>query len=505
MQLLCGSYSRVAQSPFNDSDQKGGEPIPRFSTTSAVDARSTVPAAAAVRVGFPRPAFYVSRPEAEARLASALVDNMRSRTVVVCGLGGSVRQRAADAPHSKCLPACSQGKTQLVLNFAERCQERYKLCVWIGVDTLQESCRSVAAELGVSQTDSAHPVAELGAFLSRYRGTKLVVLDNADTVNWVELAPLADTGHVVVTTRNRALLETAGHGGQIELSTLSEPQALELLGVDVSSDGAVELVRALGYLPLALAHARSSIMLHQNTPALLLASLRAAEASGGDGLAKVYSRETLAVLDMSVRNAVDACVERGVRGDAARSLAVACGYLHAEAIPRWLLEEWLATRFGMRGAAADTVLDQLVQFSILSVRGRCDESPCDPATDAAIDRESPDRVQYDMHRVLQTAMRARDKRSAELRGLLHCLASSFNYDYNAAVHPQTVALAAHADSVADHVSRCEEHLGTHGRGWFVVLLDTLARWHHFRGLYEKVRACALAAPHCVNHLSLSMS
>ncbi len=31
----------------------------------------------------------------------------------------------------------------------------------------------------------------------------------ADTVRWAELAPLAETGHVAVTTRNRALLEMA--------------------------------------------------------------------------------------------------------------------------------------------------------------------------------------------------------------------------------------------------------------------------------------------------------
>ncbi len=43
------------------------------------------------RVGFPRPAFYVSRPKTEAQLASALSEDTRSRTVVVCGLGGTVR------------------------------------------------------------------------------------------------------------------------------------------------------------------------------------------------------------------------------------------------------------------------------------------------------------------------------------------------------------------------------------------------------------------------------
>jgi hypothetical protein len=232
------------------------------------------------------------------------------------GLG--LAQPAPSANGANALPTV-QSKTQLVLNFLDRNQGLYSLCVWVGVDTLQESCVAVAAGLGV-KTDAAHAVAELGAFLAKHRGTKLVVLDNADTVRWAELAPLAETGHVVVTTRNRALLEMASQGGQVELSTLSEPQALELLGADASAAGAVELVRALGCLPLALAHARSSITSHKKTPAALLASLRTAEASGGADLARVYSRETLAVLDLSVRNAADACAERGVAGAAARRL-----------------------------------------------------------------------------------------------------------------------------------------------------------------------------------------
>ncbi len=164
---------------------------------------------------------------------------------------------------------------------------------------------------------------------------------------------------------------------------LSESQALELLGVDASAAGAVELVRALGCLPLALAHARSSIKSHKKTPAALLVSLRAAEASGGADLSRVYSRETLAVLDLSVPNAADACAERGVPGAAARRLAVACGYLHAEAIPRWFLEEWLASACDVHGGAADTVLEQLVQFSMLSVRACAASSVCGDGGDNA--------------------------------------------------------------------------------------------------------------------------
>jgi hypothetical protein len=373
----------------------------------------------------------------------------------------------------------AQGKTQLVLNYVDRNHDLYALCVWVGVDTLQESCAAVAAELGV-ETDAAHAVAGLGAFLAKYRGTKLVVLDNADTVRWAELAPLAETGHVVVTTRNRALLEMASQGGQIELSTLSEPQALELLGVDASAAGAVELVRALGCLPLALAHARSSITSHKKTPEELLASLRAAEASGGADLARVYSRETLAVLNMSVRNAAEACAERGVPGEAARRLAVACGYLHAEAVPRWFLEEWLDSQCDVRGAAAETILEQLVQFSILSVR----------ASRAATSGDGDDydqSVEYDMHRIQQAAMRALDSAwCPELRSLLQYTQAAFQYDDTATDHPRTAALAPHVQCISDHAVACRERLGQ-DLSLHTRVLYTLGRWYTCRGAYEKVR------------------
>jgi hypothetical protein len=380
----------------------------------------------------------------------------------------------------------SQGKTQLVLHYLSRNESLYELCVWIGVDTLQESCRAVAAELGVA-TDAAHAVDELGAFLRSYRGTKLVVMDNADTVRWAELAPLAETGHVVVTTRNRALLETASHGGQIELSTLSEAQALELLGVDASAPGAAELVRALGLLPLALSHARAAIQCQERTPAELLSSLRAAEALGGDELTSVYSRETLAVLDLSVRSAAEACAERGVAGNAAQRLAVWCGYLHAEAIPRWFLEDCLGAQGGLVGAAADTVLDQLVQFSILSVRSRS----ADTADSAADEDGAADSTQYDMHRILQAALRAQDHGYAEFGELLRHLRHAFVYDQRAAAHPRTAALAAHAQCVSDQAVACQAQLGRHLHIRHTIILHTLGRWWLFRGLYEQVGTAPL--------------
>ncbi len=84
------------------------------------------------------------------------------------------------------------------------------------------------------------------------------------------------------------------------------------------------------------------------------------------------------MLNLSVRSAAEACEERGVDRVALRRLAVWCGYLHAEAIPRWLLKRCLVYQSDLGDADADTVLDQLVEFSILSVQGRsADSDPVD--------------------------------------------------------------------------------------------------------------------------------
>jgi hypothetical protein len=375
-----------------------------------------------------------------------------------------------------------------VLNCLDRNRDLYSLCVWVGVDTLQESCRFAVTELG-GETDAAHAVDKLGAYLRSYGGTMLVVLDNADAVRWAELAPLTESGHVVVTTRNRALPESASQKSKIMLSTLSESEALELLGVSGSTVGAVELVRALGCLPLALAHARSSITRHKKAPADLLAALQTGEASDGEGLTNAYSRETLAVLDLSVRNAAEACAEHGVAGDAVTRLAVTCGYLHAEAMPRWFLVAWLGSQYDLHGAAADMVLEELVQLSILSARDR-------PAAAAAAAGGAgvTDTVEYDMHRIMQVAMRARDRDCAELGVLLRCMTGAFEYNEEATTHPWAESIAAHAQCVSDHAVVRQERLDTDDRSLHTDLLYELGRWWQFRGLYDKVRASRYVCP-----------
>jgi tetratricopeptide (TPR) repeat protein len=414
---------------------------------------------------------------------------MQASTVVVCGPGGMVRVRPRPAPsvrtRSRVRGGADQGKTQLVLNYLDRHCDPYDLALWIGADTLQESCLSALAALG-KQADTARAVGELGALLRSFGGSKLVVLDNADTVKWTELLPLAQDGHVVVTTRNRELLENATRNGVLELSTFTEAEALELLsgGAHTPAPGAVELVQLLGCLPLAVEHVRASMLQQGLNAASMLETLRAVEASGGSAarseLERAYSPAVLAAFDLSVANAAAACAAGGVDGSVGRRTALMCSYLHAECIPRWFVEAWLARVHGMHGERAALVVEQLVQFSILTVREGA------AGGDVVVE-------QYDMHRILQASLRTRDVDLRVLSSLLACLTWDFDFDRNATDHSHAEQLAVHTDSCVTHGRAVLARLPRDTQLHLSHVLVVFRRWLAFKGLYAKVGAVSLSA------------
>jgi hypothetical protein len=370
-----------------------------------------------------------------------------------------------------------------VLNYLNSHRELYTLSLWISADELHESCVSALSALGV-RADATRAVMELGAVLCSVGGTKLVVLDNADTAKWSELSPLARDWHVVVTTRNRELLENATRGGALELSTFTEAEALELLGAGTGATSeavAVDLVRLLGCLPLAVEHVRASMLRQKQTAAAMLATPRGVEASGGSAarseLERVYSPAVLAAFDLSVANASAACAAGGVDGDLAWGAALMCAYLHAERMPRRFVEAWLAHVCGVHGEAAALVVEQLVQFSILTVRQGGREGG---------DNDDAIGEHYDMHRILQAALRAQDRELAVLRGLLGCMVAEFHYDADTTDHTRTEQLFAHAESCATHGRAVLGRLARDAQLDVSHLLITLRRWLAFNGLYSKV-------------------
>ena len=106
-------------------------------------------------------------------------------------------------------------------------------------------------------------------FLSQARKNWLLIIDNADKpdINFESLIVPGERGHILVTTRNPTL-RRQGNVGSVEVKGLKQREALHLLmkvaGIlppwDLSSEKAAnEIIKALGYLALAIIQAGNSI------------------------------------------------------------------------------------------------------------------------------------------------------------------------------------------------------------------------------------------------------
>ena len=105
----------------------------------------------------------------------------------------------------------------------------------------------------------------------------LLIIDNADAANFPveEHFPDGDGGTILITTRNPMLRVHGTVGPQYyHFGELGEMESVELLlkaadepmpWAQCSFDSARNIVRALGYLPLALIHAGKAILAHQCT------------------------------------------------------------------------------------------------------------------------------------------------------------------------------------------------------------------------------------------------
>ncbi|MFD9705858.1 NB-ARC domain-containing protein [Lentzea sp. NPDC059081] len=163
------------------------------------------------------------------------------------------------------------GKTQLAAGFAQRqwAEGAVRLLVWVTA-TSRSAVVSAYAEAAGELTGFDDPEPERAArkflaWLARGDEPWLVVLDDVrDPADLDGLWP-PDTGRVLVTTRRRDTSLRLDERRVAEVGTFSEDEALAYLRSVLAErpallDGAEELVRALGYLPLALAHAGAYVL-----------------------------------------------------------------------------------------------------------------------------------------------------------------------------------------------------------------------------------------------------
>ncbi len=198
-------------------------------------------------VPFNRNPNFAGRSELLVRLHRDLTSGRPGAgTQVLCGLGGV-------------------GKTQLAVEYAYRHARDYRLVRWIRADepaTLVADYAALAGELRLPTAEDRNQQQNLEAvrdWLNQNSGW-LLVFDNAEGPGAVrDLLPQADTGHVLITSRNP---NWRGCASAVKLSPLQPGDAVGFLLKRTGQpdrEAAALLADELGCLPLALEQAGAYI------------------------------------------------------------------------------------------------------------------------------------------------------------------------------------------------------------------------------------------------------
>lgn len=168
------------------------------------------------------------------------------------------------------------GKTQTAIEYAYRFREQYRHCFWIIADTettLNSGYVEMSTLLGlpeVNERDISLTIESFKSWMAENEGW-LLIFDNADDPSLLKrFLPHHPSGHILITSRAR-VLDAIGIATSIDIRELEEDEALKFLlqrtgrSIDDSPDHAYarELVRQLGYFPLAIEQAGAFILHHQ--------------------------------------------------------------------------------------------------------------------------------------------------------------------------------------------------------------------------------------------------
>jgi adenylate kinase family enzyme len=413
------------------------------------------------------------------------------------------------------------GKTTLAKHIINHPRNQSVFRAWLSAEskaTLLDEYRRLAQAMGWcgNETLPEDALVELvRQGLAQLPQGWLLVFDNADT-DIEEIAALLPTngGQALLTSRRSDWDED--NTNIIKVGLLTNDEALALLGKRLGEEisenqqvAAMQLVKALGYLPLAITQAAAYVKKQKKTIAQYLElfekySTRLLAKTNSEG--KAVATTWQASLDAIAENAEDK-QEDGAKpaNQYARELLTFCAYLQADDIPEELLQQWLLAQLPEDCAEPielmlEEVLGNLLDYSLIT--------------------RSSEAKTISLHRLLQSVLREAHqqefKEKPEQRQVLlnscYQLINSIGFDSrkgkalerNAMLMGHAITLAQQLQPWLDQAQLLEDDkrlLATQ-----LAKVYTMAGHHYMqRHLFGKSGDCLQRAQACWQHASLTVA
>ncbi len=277
------------------------------------------------------------------------------------------------------------GKTQLAIYYLYHAKHQYNLRAWFHAENatlLLADYRNFAKEFNLIAVDEKTPKEEIIAAVKRYLERHpdwLAIYDNAGSRDEIREFLPTKGGHLIVTTRRQ---EYDDVGIKVAVDVFTEQEAIaylkKLTGINNQEKEMVELAKTLGCLPLALGQAGMYIKEQMKKQSFTIQDYlhsfkqSAAKLLEAQQLTLDDRSETIATTWNISLKAIEQKEE--TNGEPHLSLPVlqAMAHLHAEDIPRNILEEWLQEQklvADSRSAqlALDKVIGHLSDYSLIHV------------------------------------------------------------------------------------------------------------------------------------------